>query len=117
MVIGLFVGSALTFALFIAWEWREGENAMIPLGMVARMEIWTSTLVGMLYMAGLALVPGYFLPIFFQSVGGETPLMSGVYTLASIVSNLFMAVLSGFLGRLILDIQLSCEGCGLLTWG
>lgn len=99
-VIGLFVGSGLTFLVFLAWEWREGENAMIPLAMVAKREVWTSAVVGMMCMAGLTLVPGYFLPIFFQSVGGETPLMSGVYTLASILSNLVMAVVSGILGRL-----------------
>lgn len=98
-VIGLFVGAFCTFLIFLGWEYREGENAMIPLGMVRRREVWISALVTMLTMAGLMLVPGYFLPIFFQSVGGETPLMSGVYTLPSILSNLVMAVLSGFLGE------------------
>ncbi|KAM7207429.1 MFS multidrug transporter [Naviculisporaceae sp. PSN 640] len=122
-VIGLFIGSGVLFLVFLAWEHREGENAMIPLGMVRRREVWTSAVVTLLTMAGLMLVPGYFLPIFFQSVGGETPLMSGVYTLPSILSNLFMAVLSGFLvGKLgytipwvLFSAVVSSIGGGLLT--
>ncbi|KAM7212832.1 MFS multidrug transporter [Rhypophila decipiens] len=122
-VLGLLIGSLAVFALFVVWEGREGEKAMIPLAMVRKREVWTSGLVGLLTMAGLMLVPGYFLPIFFQSVGGETPLMSGVYTLPSILSNLVMAVLSGVLvGKLgytipwvLFSSVVSSIGGGLLT--
>ena len=29
MVIGLFVGATATFALFLAWEYHQGDNAMV----------------------------------------------------------------------------------------
>jgi hypothetical protein len=34
IVISLFCGAAGTFAIFIYWEHRKGETAMIPLSMV-----------------------------------------------------------------------------------
>ncbi|KAK3313584.1 putative MFS multidrug transporter [Apodospora peruviana] len=122
-VIGLFVGAAGTLLLFGLWEHRKGADAMIPLKMAAKREVWTSAVVGLLVMGGLLLVPGYFLPIFFQSVGGQSPLMSGVFVLPSILSNLVMAVLSGVLvGKLGYTIPwvlfcgiVSAIGSGILT--
>lgn len=118
-VLGLLIGSVFAFLAFILWEHLAAGRAMIPLAMVRRREVWTSALVGLLTMAGLTFVPGYFLPIFFQSVGGESPLMSGVYTLPSILSNLFMAVFSGFLGKLTLvshSLSLSAFLCCCLEY-
>jgi len=97
-VIGLFSGSGVKLILFFLWEWRQGPTAMIPLAMVARREMWVSMLLVLLIMGGLVITNAFWLPIFFQSVLGKSPFMSGVYTLPSILSNTFLAVASGFLG-------------------
>ncbi len=44
-IIGLFVGAAANFLVFLAWEYRTGEDAMIPLSMVAQRQVWTSMVV------------------------------------------------------------------------
>ena len=98
-VIGLFVGSIVLLGIFFLWEWREGANAMIPLGMVAQREIWTSMLVMLLIMGGLMMTNSFYLPIYFQSVLGKSPLMSGVYLLPGIFSNTLLAVGTGFLSK------------------
>jgi hypothetical protein len=41
-IIGLFVGSGVTALLFLAWEWREGDNAMFPFSIVRKRVVWTS---------------------------------------------------------------------------
>ena len=96
-VIGLFCGSGGNLAIFLAWEYKRGDTAMIPLGMVKQRIIWTSCVV-MFFFGGALLISSYYLAIYFQAVRGVTPLLSGVYLLPSILSQMVMAVLSGFLG-------------------
>ncbi|KAJ5219112.1 uncharacterized protein N7498_001211 [Penicillium cinerascens] len=95
-VIGLFCGAAGTFALFLYWEYRHGDRAMIPLSMVAKRTVWSSCLV-MVSLFAMVLSAAYYLPVYFQAIKNETPLMSGVYMLPSILSQLAFAVISGAL--------------------
>lgn len=97
-IIGLFVGAGANFLLFLAWEYRTGEEAMIPLSMVAKRQVWTSMVVMALTMGGLVITVSFYLPIYFQTVLGVSPVMSGVYILPSILSNTVSAVVSGILG-------------------
>ncbi|GJN66500.1 hypothetical protein PLICBS_000518 [Purpureocillium lilacinum] len=97
-VIGLFIGGALTFAVWFWWEKRKGEGAMIPFPIVKKKEIWTSCL-SMLFLFTTIFAASYFLPIYFQSVKGATPFKSGLYMLPSILSQLVFAVASGFLSQ------------------
>ena len=96
-IIGLFCGSAGTLAVFIAWEYRIGDQAMIPLSMARQRIVWCGCLV-VLFFFGAMLNAAYYLPIYFQSVRGATPTLSGVYLLPMIVSQMILAVISGFLG-------------------
>jgi hypothetical protein len=41
----------------------------------------------------------YYLPIYFQAIKGASPMMSGVYLLPSILSQLIGTLLSGALGQ------------------
>jgi MFS family permease len=95
-VIGLFCGAGGTFALFLYWEYRQGDRAMIPLSMVAKRTVWSSCLV-MLGLFGMVLCASYYLPVYFQAIKNESPMMSGVYILPSILSQLALAVTSGAL--------------------
>lgn len=97
-VIGLFCGAGGTFILFLAWEYRAGDSAMIPLSMVKKRIVWCSCLV-IGFFFGSLLVFSYYLPIYFQAVKGVSPSRSGVYVLPGILSQMLMAVTSGFLGK------------------
>lgn len=98
-VIGLFVGSAANSVLFLLWEKKQGDEAMIPLGMVAKRVVWTSMLASMFLMGGVLLTGSYYLPIYFQAIRGVSPFLSGVYVLPAILSNTILAVISGVLGQ------------------
>lgn len=93
-VIGLFIGSGATFIAFIIWEYRHGDDAMIPLSMLSQTIVWTSCLVCSM-LTSTAMIGSYFLPIYFQAVRDVSPMISGVYLLPSILSQLAVAVVSG----------------------
>ena len=96
-IIGLFCGAAGTFCLFLAWEYRRGDSAMVPYSVVRRKVVASSCMVILLYM-GSTLINSYYLPIYFQSVRNATPTMSGVYILPGIISQIIFASISGILG-------------------
>lgn len=98
-VIGLFCGAAGTFALFLYWEYRQGDRAMIPLSMIAKRTVWSSCLV-MLCLFAMVLCASYYLPVYFQAIKNASPMMSGVYILPSILSQLVFAVTSGALSKI-----------------
>ncbi|KAH7159859.1 major facilitator superfamily domain-containing protein [Dactylonectria estremocensis] len=95
-VIGLFCGGGATLVLFLLWEYHVGDNAMIPLPVVRKREVWTSCLT-MMFLFTSVFVASYYLPIYFQSVKGDSPFQSGVNLLPSILSQMAAAVFSGFL--------------------
>ncbi|RAH76889.1 MFS general substrate transporter [Aspergillus japonicus CBS 114.51] len=95
-VIGLFVGSAATFAVFALWERRMGAEAMIPGHLVCDQIVLSSSLLSMVIF-GFTMTLSYYLPIYFQSVRGKSALVSGVNLLPNILCQLVMAVVSGVL--------------------
>lgn len=96
-IIGLFCGAAGTFCVFLAWEYRRGDSAMIPFSIVRRRIVWCSCLVIFLFM-GSTMITSYYMPIYFQAVRNATPAMSGVYILPAILSQILFATVSGVLG-------------------
>lgn len=96
-IIGLFCGSGGTFILFLAWEYYRGDDAMVPLSMVRKTVVWSSCVV--LGFSGVAMLcASFYLPIYFQAIKDKSPMMSGVYILPSILSQLGSAIFSGALG-------------------
>ncbi|KAI1821872.1 major facilitator superfamily domain-containing protein [Xylaria intraflava] len=95
-IIGLFVGSGVGAVLFVFWEWKAGEKAIIPFSMIGNRIVWTSTVqyVGLI---SAVFVGTQYLPIYFQSVKGVGPVLSGVYLLPGIVTQLILVILSGSL--------------------
>ncbi|KAI0533762.1 putative MFS multidrug transporter [Xylaria digitata] len=123
-VIGLFAGSGATAILFCIWEWRLGDDALIPFGLIKRRIVWTSTIQNSFLFITNA-VGATYVPIYFQSVKGVSPSLSGVYTLPSIITQLLTIIVSGaLLGRVgyylpfgILGGALTAVACGLIsTW-
>lgn len=98
VVIGLLCGSAGAFVAFGFWMNYFGEDALIPKSLISERIVWTSMLT-MGFLMASSLTTSFFLPIYFQSVLGATPSMSGVYTLPTVLSQLIFAVLSGVIIR------------------
>lgn len=95
-VIGLFCGSVTTFVVFALWEWHMGIEAMIPGHLVRDQIVLSSSLLSMVIF-GFTMTLSYYLPIYFQSIRGESALLSGVNLLPNILCQLVMAVVSGIL--------------------
>ncbi|KAI9684239.1 MAG: hypothetical protein M1822_005712 [Bathelium mastoideum] len=96
VVIGLFVGAAATFTLFLGWEYRRGDDALLPFSML-RVRIIYSASATMFFFSGVLFVQNYYLPIYFQAVKNDKPLMSGVHILPTIISQVVLAMSSGTL--------------------
>lgn len=94
IVIGLFCGAGVTAILFVLWEIRRGDRAMIPGSIVKQRIVWASTGHAASLMAGVFVV-SYYMPIYFQAVKGVGPTMSGVYLLPSIITGLICVLISG----------------------
>lgn len=95
-VIGLFCGAGVLLLIFGYWEHRVGAGAMIPLPVIRQREIWTSCLT-MLFFFTTVFIAAFYLPVYFQSVKNDSPLMSGVHMLPSILSQILFAIISGIL--------------------
>ncbi|KAI0842746.1 MFS general substrate transporter [Hypoxylon sp. FL0890] len=93
-VIGLFVGAAVTFALFLIWERHKGDEAMLPFYMFRQRVIWSASGT-MFFFMGALYIANYYLPIYFQSILNDSALMSGVHVLPTIIAQVILAMLSG----------------------
>lgn len=99
VVIGLFCGAGVLGIIFLLWERRMSDRAMIPFSIVGKRIIYCSALNGSALVVAI-LVSAQYLPIYFQGVLGYKPAMSGVNILPSILSQMTTVILSGFLGLL-----------------
>jgi hypothetical protein len=97
-VIGLFIGAGLTFPIFLLWEWRTGDEAMLPFSMISKRTVWSSCITRLFYMGDIVVV-SYWLPIFFQTVKEVSPVRSGYYTLPVILIQMGFAVVSSGAGK------------------
>lgn len=95
--IGLFCGSGCTFILFLVWEKFQGEEALIPLSLLKNRIVGVICGVAFFFFAMMQLVT-FYLPIYFQSVRGDSPMMSGVHVLPTIIGQLIAIVFSGATG-------------------
>ncbi|KAK7997400.1 cytochrome P450 [Apiospora arundinis] len=95
-IIGLFVGAAAMFVVFVAWDYYKGDAAMIPFSIIRQRYVWSAGLTYGLFM-GQVLCVSYYLPIYFQGVRGATPTMSGVYLLPSVVPHIIFSLSAGWL--------------------
>ena len=97
-VIGLFCGAGATFVVWLSWDYRKGDTAMVPLNLLKKQTVWASCATG-LFFAGSLFITGYYLPIYFQAVKGVSPLMSGVDVLPNILPQMFLSIVAGKLGE------------------
>ncbi|KAI0134357.1 major facilitator superfamily-domain-containing protein [Xylariales sp. AK1849] len=94
LIIGLFCGAGVATVLFVLWERRVGDIAMIPSSVIRRRQVWSSC--GHIFsMSFIVFIANYYLPVYFQSVKGVGPTLSGVYLLPGILGQLSFVLLSG----------------------
>ncbi|RMZ82141.1 hypothetical protein DV738_g1888, partial [Chaetothyriales sp. CBS 135597] len=122
VVIGLLVGAGVTFAIFLFWEYRQGDGAMVPYAMLKNRIIWSAT-ANMFFVLGSILVADFYLAIYFQAIHNDSPLLSGVHMLPTtigivlftIISGGLIAVLGYYLPWVVTGASISAIGYGLLS--
>ncbi|KAH8166051.1 hypothetical protein CIB48_g2228 [Xylaria polymorpha] len=113
IIIGLFVGSGVAAILFLYWEWKAGDVAIIPFSMVRNRIVWASALQYVTLISAVFVGTQYF-PIYFQAVKGVGPVLSGVYLLPSILSQILFVLFSGALSMWIgYQVVYGIRGCGI----
>ncbi|OAQ87758.1 MFS transporter [Purpureocillium lilacinum] len=96
VVIGLLAGAAVTFCLFIAWERRQGDEAMVPFTMLKHRVIWSAAMT-MFFSLSSTLVADFYIAIYFQAILNDSPLMSGVHMLPVTLGMVLFTMISGVL--------------------
>lgn len=96
-IIGLFCGSGITFILFLAWEYRRKETAMLPLSLFQNRVISCAAICTAFSQGGIYLT-FYYLPTWFQVVKNLDPTASGIRLLPSVGSMAIGTAAAGFLG-------------------
>ncbi|KAK1985979.1 efflux pump [Colletotrichum cereale] len=96
VVVGTFCGSAGALGAFLAWNYRKGDDGLIPPSMAGKKPVWCAAAT-MFSLMGSATIQIYLLPLYFQTVEGTSPAQSGVNVLPSILSQLAFAYAGGML--------------------
>jgi hypothetical protein len=106
-IIGLFVGAAVTFALFLVWEYHMGDDAMVPFSLLRLRYIWSAS--GMMFfLLGALFLASYYNPIFFQAVNDDSAFMSGVHLLPQILAQVLFCMIGGGTGEHIVSSFFYC---------
>ncbi|KAK1756720.1 putative HC-toxin efflux carrier TOXA [Echria macrotheca] len=93
LVIGLLSGAAVAFLIFSWTTCYKGDDAILPPRIVCKRIVLCSCLV-MAFGVATTFCATFFLPVYFQTVEGASPLISGTYLLPTIVSQIIAAVTS-----------------------
>jgi hypothetical protein len=112
VVIGLLVGAAATFAVFLVWEYHQGDGAMVPFAMLKNRVISSAALT-LFFSLSSILMADYYLAVYFQAVLDDSPLMSGVHMLPTTLGLVAFTMVSGSMGEshrlLVSSLSLRCS--------
>ncbi|KAJ5103129.1 Major facilitator superfamily domain general substrate transporter [Penicillium argentinense] len=93
-VIGLLVGFGLITIALIGWEIYLDEYAMLQPRLFKRRSLWSVAPYQFFFMGDLILIL-YYLPIYFQSIKGASPIESGVDNLPMVIAVAIFCVVGG----------------------
>lgn len=93
-VVGLLCSFGVLSIAFIAWEFSQGERAMMVMRIMRYHPIWVNGFFAF-FSAGSYYIAIYYLPIYFQSINGVNPTLSGVRNLPLIMAVSIGTVFSG----------------------
>ena len=121
-IIGLLIGSGTTAVIFVLWQWRQGDKALLPPRIVLQRSVAASCL-GAFFIYGTFLVHAYYLPIWFQAIKDDTAIKSGISLIAYVSGNALFSVIAGisvsrfgyFAPPAIIGAAIGTVGCGLLS--
>lgn len=82
--------------IWLAWDWYQGDNALIPLSVIGVKAAWSAALTQCLLFT-IIFYASFFLPMYLQAVQGKSPVMSGVFLLPSIGSQTVTTMAAGYL--------------------
>jgi MFS family permease len=94
VVIGLLIGCGLMTIAFIALEAYLGERAMVPPRLIKQRSVWVGSCFQLCFGASYFILL-YYLPIYFQSVDGTSPIGSGVRNLPMIIPVVIASIVGG----------------------
>ncbi|KAH8835002.1 major facilitator superfamily domain-containing protein [Flagelloscypha sp. PMI_526] len=123
-VIGLLVGFVVISLAFVVWEYFLDERAMVPPRLLKQRTIAISCM-GVFFFSGSYFLIMYELPLYFQSILGASPTMSGVDNLPLIIMVSSSMVISGIVissTGLAVPVQIfgqviACIILGGIGWG
>jgi hypothetical protein len=84
--------------LFVSWEWRRGDRAMIPGNVVKRRTVVFTCFFASTHMGALT-IASYYLPAWFQAVQGVGPLDSGIRMLPTVITQIISTIVASGLGE------------------
>ena len=96
--IGLLCGAVVATILFVLWEIRAGDHAMIPVSVVSRRIVYSSCFTAA-FQNGSLLLLGYYLQIWFQVAKHFSPTRGAISMLPTFISQVLFAVFSGVAGK------------------
>ncbi|KAL7916751.1 MFS general substrate transporter [Trichoderma velutinum] len=114
IIINLFWGSGVTLCLFLLWEYRKGEEAMLPLDLIRQRVIAFSAAASFMSYGGLYVIIVY-LPLWFQALKEVSPLMSGVYYLPSVITTTLVSKIGFYTPFMLLGGALASVAAGLMS--
>lgn len=123
-IIALFVLAGVLAVGFIAMQFRQGDNATIPLRIIKQRTVAASAWYT-LCLGGSFFILIYFVPLWFQAIKGVSATKSGIMVLPMILSLVLISVVAGIgvttLGYyapfMIISSLLMAIGVGLMsTW-
>ena len=121
-VIGLLVGSGVVAIIFILWQRRQGDRALLPPRIILQRSVAASCLAAF-FIYGTMLIHAYYLPIWFQAIKGANAIHSGIDLIAYMIANALFSVIAGILVSkigyyappAIIGAAVGTIGCGLLS--
>ncbi|KAK2594521.1 hypothetical protein QQS21_007802 [Conoideocrella luteorostrata] len=94
VVVGLLVGFVAIIAVWAGLQWYQGERSMVPPRLFKDRTNMVMSFYSFIFAGGF-FAAIYYIPIFFQSVHGTNPTMSGVRNLPFIIAVTIATILSG----------------------
>lgn len=95
IVVCLIVFGIVVLGVFIAYEWKVAKYPIVPMRLFS--SISNVSVFGIAYLHGAIFMAHlFYLPLYFQSVLGASPLLSGVYLLPVAVTLCVLSSMSGY---------------------
>lgn len=116
-VIGLLAGAGAGLILFIVWQWRRGERALIPPSIMLQRSV-AAGCINTFFVYATLLTQVYYLPVWFQACRDKSALGSGVSMIPyALGSSLFTILTGAFVSKIGYFTPPAIVGCAIATIG